>query len=61
MRRVLLLTAMANLSEAETAEVLGISTGTVKSQCSRALDALRERTPADLNPTRTHENREEER
>ena len=38
--------------EAETADVLGISVGTVKSQCSRAIAALRERVPADLHPGR---------
>ena len=38
------------LSEAETAEALGIRPGTVKSRLSRALDRLRERFPADLSP-----------
>lgn len=51
-RAVVVLRYYEQLSEAETADVLGISVGTVKSQCSRAIAALRERVPADLHPGR---------
>jgi DNA-directed RNA polymerase specialized sigma24 family protein len=37
----LVLRFFEDLTEAQTAEVLGCSVGTVKSTCSRALDRLR--------------------
>lgn len=56
-RAVVVLRYYEQLTEAETADLLGISVGTVKSQCSRALAALRERVPAELNPGHREEDR----
>lgn len=49
-RAVLVLRYYEDLSEAQTAELLGVSVGTVKSQCARALTTLRRRLEATAAP-----------
>ncbi|WP_341923715.1 SigE family RNA polymerase sigma factor [Nocardioides psychrotolerans] len=56
-RAVVVLRYYEQLTEAETADLLGISVGTVKSQCSRAIATLRDRVPADLDPAQREEDR----
>ncbi|NMO53377.1 SigE family RNA polymerase sigma factor [Actinoplanes sp. TBRC 11911] len=52
MRAVLVLRYFDDLSEADVAEVMGCSVGTVKSQASRGLQRLREEiTPTGMSPS----------
>lgn len=51
-RAIVVLRYWHQLSEPETAQALGISVGTVKSQISRALHRLRQLLSNDLSPAR---------
>jgi RNA polymerase sigma-70 factor (sigma-E family) len=57
-RAVIVLRFYEDLTEAETAQILGVSVGTVKSQASRALASMRERVHTQPQLAR---DREEER
>jgi RNA polymerase sigma factor (sigma-70 family) len=46
-REVVALRYLADLSEADTASTLGLTVGSVKQHCRRALDAMRERLGTD--------------
>lgn len=54
-RAVVVLRYYEQMTEAEVADALGISIGTVKSQCSRAMSTLRERVPVHLHPAHEEE------
>lgn len=54
-RTVIVLRYYEELTEAETAQLLGITVGTVKSQASRALAGLRERLPEHPELSRREE------
>lgn len=53
-RRVVVLRYHEDLSEAQTAEALGMTVGAVKSAAHRALAALRSHYPDAAGPARTH-------
>lgn len=54
-RAVVVLRYYEQMTEPEVADALGISVGTVKSQCSRAMATLRDRVPTHLHPRHEEE------